>query len=222
MNLNEFTINKSQCELYKIRHQSGMYWADITLDYKDKTGRIQIASDYGSWQNYWGACGCSFKEFLTKIDMWYFAGKVGESDWFDSDATHKRIKKDIIESRRGNDISEDEARDLWDVVNDMFIDICGKESYWHHAYDNDKLWRFYREPYAYPCITDISPQFKRFWNEAWVVFINQIKEEITDLQLDLDNEAEYTVGNRRMYKKEIKGKKERIKELGFNYDDLIY
>lgn len=52
--------------------------------------------------------------------------------------------------------------------------------------------------------------------------VHQLKEEITDLQLDLDNEAEYTIGNRRMYKKEIKEKKERIKELGFNYDDLVY
>lgn len=52
--------------------------------------------------------------------------------------------------------------------------------------------------------------------------VHQLKEEITDLHLDLDNEAEYTVGNRRMYKKEIKEKKERIKELGFSYDDLVY
>ena len=73
----KYSINKTQCEVYKLRHECGMYWADITVDSGEKSGRIQIASDYGSWQNYWSCCGCSFKEFLTKLDMQYTAGKFG-------------------------------------------------------------------------------------------------------------------------------------------------
>ena len=40
----------------------------------------------------------------------------------------------------------------------------------------------------------------------------ELENQIEDLQLDLDNEAEYTVGNRRMYKKELKELKEKLKE----------
>lgn len=92
----KFSINKNTVEQYKIRHSSGSCWADIVLDSGDGCGRIQIASDFGDWQYYWGSCGCSFKKFLTEIDMGYFAGKVGESDWFDIDATGAvRINSDI-------------------------------------------------------------------------------------------------------------------------------
>ncbi len=105
----KYKITKSTCEVYKLRHECGMYWADITLDCGEKSGRIQIASDYGTWQNYWGCCGCSFKEFLTRLDVEYTAGKF-------------------------------RARNAED--------------------------------------REITPQFKRFWNEAWAVFIEQIKSEI--------------------------------------------
>lgn len=52
--------------------------------------------------------------------------------------------------------------------------------------------------------------------------VYELKEEIVDLQLDLDNEAEYMKGQRREYKKEIKEKKARILELGYSYEDLTY
>lgn len=180
MEKKEFKITKSTTELYKIRHESGMYWADIIVDDQDKRGRIQIASDYGSWQNYWGDCGCSFKEFLTKIDIGYFAGKVGEQDWFDQEATHSKIKQDIIESRKDDNISAVDARELWDSVNDMFLDVANKEGYCHYAYDNNLLWKFYQEPCAFPCITGSSPQFRQFWKEPWQAFIKRLKEELTD------------------------------------------
>ena len=52
----ELTVTKSTVEVYKIRSNE-FAWADITIDASGNKGRISIASDYGSWQNYWGACG---------------------------------------------------------------------------------------------------------------------------------------------------------------------
>lgn len=44
MEKTEFTIEKSKVECYKIRHpESGMYWADITLDVMGTKGRISIS-----------------------------------------------------------------------------------------------------------------------------------------------------------------------------------
>ena len=40
----------------------------------------------------------------------------------------------------------------------------------------------------------------------------ELENQIEELQLDLDNEAEYTVGNRREYKKELKELKQKLKE----------
>ena len=78
----KFTTTRSTVECYKIRSDRGL-WADITIDANGKAGRVQIASDYGSWENYWGACGSEFKEFLCGLDIDYAAGKFGESKWFD-------------------------------------------------------------------------------------------------------------------------------------------
>lgn len=47
-------IEKTQIELYKVRLDGGQGWADISIDAKEKSGRIQIASDWGAWQYYWG------------------------------------------------------------------------------------------------------------------------------------------------------------------------
>lgn len=41
----------------------------------------------------------------------------------------------------------------------------------------------------------------------------ELENQIEELQLDLDNEAEYTVGNRRMYKKELKELESKLEKL---------
>ncbi|QIK61261.1 hypothetical protein G7050_16020 [Dysgonomonas sp. HDW5A] len=154
-----------------------MYWADITLDYSDKAGRIQIASDYGNWQNYWGACGSSFKEFLTKLDIYYAAGKFGADGWFDLDATLSSMRNDIKEAVKNKELSKAESKELLEEVESL--EQCSSvHEYYDMVYrDSDKLTTFF-DAADFPCKKDVTPQFKRFWNEAWTVFINQIKEEL--------------------------------------------
>lgn len=85
-----YAVTKTHVECYKLRRPgTGDGWADITLDVNGNAGRIQIASDYGSWEHYWGSCGCPFKEFLINLskDIHYAAGKFGEGKWFDQEAT---------------------------------------------------------------------------------------------------------------------------------------
>jgi hypothetical protein len=106
----KYIIEKAQCEVYMLRlRKGGGYWADITLHCHNNAGCIQIASDYGRWQYYWGACGCPFKEFLTELnDMEYVASKFGAKNMDDN----------------------------------------------------------------------TTPQFKRFWDEVWPEFINELKNEL--------------------------------------------
>lgn len=51
--------------------------------------------------------------------------------------------------------------------------------------------------------------------------VNRLKENITDIQIDLDNKAEHTIGNRRSLKNEIKEMKKQINDLGYDYDFLM-
>lgn len=174
MKLEEYTITKSTVECYKIRHPSGMYWADITLDGKDNQVRIQIASDYGDYQYYWGACGPTYKEFLQRISIDYAATKFGADQWFDHEATIRRFKLDVIDYRRREFIDAKTARKLWNEIVRM-EDHPNEQEFIHVMWEQKHLMAFYDHC---PDLTkDITPQFKKFWATVWQVFLQQLKVE---------------------------------------------
>lgn len=172
----QYTITKSHVEVYKIRTESGMYWADITIDNNGEKGRIQIASDYGDWQYYWGSCGCPFKKFLTHLDIGYTAGKFREDGWFDEEATKRSIYNDIKYRRECRDLTADQAKELIDECQEL--DFSSKESYQFSFFNSELLCKEF-DSCDIPFETNISPLFRQFWNEPWKAFIEQIKQEIT-------------------------------------------
>lgn len=179
MKKGEFTIEKSMVECYKIRHETGMYWADITIDVVgDGTkGRISISSDYGKWANYWGACGHHFKEFLTDLNVEYAADKFDADRWFDHEGTINGYKWMVIESRRDESINAEEAREIWSEINSL--DDCTDENVFiSEMWNNRKLMRFFD---GCPDISrSITPQFRNFWKNVWPVFIEKLNEEIKE------------------------------------------
>jgi hypothetical protein len=171
--IEEFEITKTTVECYKVRHPTGMYWADITIDSGERSGRIQIASDYGSFQHYWGACGESFKKFLLSIDKYYAAGKFGQDRWFDVDKTISSMRTHIEEcctDMDENEVLYSELKKLeeqqWDNENDFLNDFFSKK---HLSSFYDGL------P---DTVRDLTPQFEKFWNSCWQVFLNQIRYEL--------------------------------------------
>jgi hypothetical protein len=70
-------VSKSQVDAYNLQLPHG-YQCQILIEEGDKSGRITIVSEFGTWSMYWGSCGGSFLTFLAGLDMEYFATKVGE------------------------------------------------------------------------------------------------------------------------------------------------
>lgn len=170
-----YSITKSSVEVYKIRHPKYFYWADIFIDDSGTKGRISIASDFGAYQNYWGACGCSFKEFLCKIGMHYAADKFRADQWFDLDSTIKHYKSIIIEYRRSGSIEASYARKLFDQVK-VLIDASGEPEFCVLIQEQPELMKFWDWcPYLSRTVT---PQFKNFWEEIWPVFVRELKKEM--------------------------------------------
>ena len=171
-----FTVAKSTVELYKIRHTSGCYWADITIDANGRTGRISIASDYGSWSNYWGACGKGFKSFLASINEGYVAEKFGAEPRIDVEASAKSWRNRILESRREEHITDEEARDAWDEIEGLAM--YGHSQVEAELLQSNHLIEFLREWADYdwfeyePC-----PRFARFWKEIWPVLLAEFARE---------------------------------------------
>ncbi|HUI31998.1 MAG TPA: hypothetical protein VLY84_00145 [Dysgonamonadaceae bacterium] len=51
--------------------------------------------------------------------------------------------------------------------------------------------------------------------------VNDLFEEAKDIQYDLENHAEHMKGDRRGWKKNLKELKNKIKKLGFDFDELF-
>lgn len=173
----KFTIKKETVECYKIRGVGNTFdWADITIDARQNTGRIQIASDNGSFQYYWGACGEPFKEFLIGLGKDYAAGKFGESKWFDHDGTIELIKQNIA-TRAKNEEHKD-------VLLEELKELEGcdsRESFCFLMHNSTELMKMYDD---FPDILEkISPGFEYFWNNIWPVFIEELKKELAVVNL---------------------------------------
>jgi hypothetical protein len=171
--MENFTIKKTTVECYKIRHPKKDYWADITIDTDGgKQGRVQIASDFGAWQYFWGAAGPSFKQFLISLNIDYVASKFGADGWFDLDKTVAGFKEVINECGFSDD---DRAKALEEVKMLYDNSSCKEECVQLLVNDCPKIMEVYD---GMPDIaTNINPSFRRFWNELWPVFVNELKNE---------------------------------------------
>lgn len=165
----EYTVTKTTVELYRFRHPSGMYWADITIDSGEKSGRISIASDFGTYSNYWSHAGQAFKEFLGEIAIDYAADKFGADRWFDHAETLLRF------SEYANESSKEDLRDLIMEEIRNLQEHTQKESFIVELMHSPGLMRLFD---GCPELEySITPQFKRLWKEVWPELIKAFKAE---------------------------------------------
>lgn len=165
----QYTVSKSSVELYRFRHPSGMFWADITIDANKNGGRISIASDFGNYSNYWGAAGCDFKQFLGEISIDYAADKFDADRWFDHQATLELYR---IYAR---EVEDKDLRNLIYREIKSLDDYNQKEPFLHELMNSRNLVRLFD---GCPEIEyTIKPQFKRLWNEVWPEMIKAFNAE---------------------------------------------
>jgi hypothetical protein len=186
--MTEASVTKSLMETYTIRNR-GEY-ATIALRCSESkgedryfTGEILINSSFGSWANYWGACGCPFKEFLQKISFDYAFTKFMGNDLevFDEDRTIEEIKRKLIEVRREKRVGKEEVRDLWEEIES--IDTYSEEAFGNSCRDiasnfgpRHPLRDYFNEPWDLKR-TKPDVQATGFWRDIWPHFIAELKKE---------------------------------------------
>lgn len=175
MESQNFSASKTTVECYKIRHKSGMYWADITIDAGEKGGRIMIASDFGTWQNYWSSPGDSFKQFLMSLNMEYVADKFGADRHFDQAATLCGYRARILEIRKQEGLTAEHARKLFDQCKGL-EDYTHENEFCMELRGSHELMRFF--DHCPDLSRDTTPGFKRFWKSVWPAFLDMLKEEL--------------------------------------------
>jgi hypothetical protein len=167
-------IEKNTIELYRIRlEKSG--WADISIDDNDKAGRISIASDWGSWEYYWGSCGSSFKEFISSLNIHYVACKFGEDKYINVEKSVFGWKKSVIEQRRDEEITSDFARLVYEEIKEL-EENCAPMDLVEACRSQTNLLEF--SGYSPDFVKEVSPRFKRFWEKVFMHFQQHLKDEI--------------------------------------------
>ena len=100
----------------------------------DSRGYFSVISDYGNYSHLWSSFGDDFPRFLVGVSAGHvlckFARPVMERG-VDVDKTAKGIKKHILQERRLGNLSREEARNEWNLVDDHLLDEgCGDCGFW--------------------------------------------------------------------------------------------
>lgn len=121
-------------------------WACCTVN--DVSGELTITSDWGNWAFRWGTWHLgvpTLTEFLADRDSYdYIACKLIDSDRlrvFDVDKSIRELKIQLLTVRRGEEISKESARAIWEWLDDLkdldderaFLDELGRKE----RLDND-------------------------------------------------------------------------------------
>lgn len=147
-------------------------------------GEILIHSSFGSWAHSWGHLGIAFDKWLQEAERDYCAVKfMGAKAYkFDGEKTVRELRRRLIDARRHDGLSREEARGIWDYVEDRQSELEASE----HDFVNvmtqaetelvatKRVQQFISEPWEFTC-TSLDNQFAGFWRDLWPVFVEHLK-----------------------------------------------
>lgn len=147
-------------------------WARIWVT---SDGMISICSDYGNYGYWFGAPGCEIRKFLTGCDpgpSGYIAIKLAEGRRvYDGDGTLKSLKEHILSSRRGGDLTREEARDEWQLLeHHNRLEHTEDFATWYQETKIDCAYEFRCEK--------IAGQLQGFMEHCWPVLVKAMKKEL--------------------------------------------
>ncbi|MEB5557091.1 hypothetical protein GOP97_15090 [Vibrio cholerae] len=172
-------VIKTQAELYQVRHKTFGGWGDIFLICGQESVRVAINSDYGTFAHNWTHCGGDPKEFLTDIDFDYCMKKLTNYKHYvpAPEQYPIEVKQSIIESRREENLTKEEAREAWeDMLN---TEHSEGDLYFKELIDHPLFEKVFGATEYLPSAQKVDPCCQDFWDKVWFPFIGQLKEELT-------------------------------------------
>tara|TARA_R110000850_G_scaffold58147_1_gene135457 strand:+ start:30 stop:587 length:558 start_codon:yes stop_codon:yes gene_type:complete len=177
----KMTVTKTVAELYQVRSDTGsLAWGDITLKCGSSSVSVTATSDYGTFDHYWSHCGGEPKAFLTSLDFDYTMKKLsGGKLWVaDVDAYENEIKTRIIEYRKDDCISKEEARTAWGEMLAINEEFDGGDMFFNALYEHDLFCSIFGDCESMPSATKYSGRCVDFYNDIWTPFIETLKVEL--------------------------------------------
>jgi hypothetical protein len=120
-----------------------------------------------------------FKAFLLDVEFESFMTKcLGNDFWqFDGHASVEMVKKTILQSRREEGLSAEDARQLWDDVSFASDTAEGSEPAFYVALD-DVCTEESIGPASEFVVHKPNTQAQSFWNELWPHFVAMLGAEL--------------------------------------------
>ncbi|WP_114729495.1 hypothetical protein [Vibrio cholerae] len=171
-------VIKTQAELYQVRHKTFGGWGDIFLICGQESVRVAINSDYGTFAHNWTHCGGDPKEFLTDIDFDYCMKKLTNYKHYvpAPEQYPIEVKQSIIESRREENLTKEEAREAWgDMLN---TEHSEGDLYFQELIDHPLFEKVFGATEYLPSAQKVDPCCQDFWDKVWIPFVGQLKEEL--------------------------------------------
>ena len=142
---------------------AGEGWAVCFLD---SIGCFSCLSDYGDygyrWPDEWSGGRGDFRRFLVGCNGDYVIRKIASKDTYNGEKTYERVKRAILEARRGRSWSKDRARFEWNLLGDY--DLLYRREDFARWYDRTRLDEAYEfavyEP-SQQAVAFIEKVFKR-------------------------------------------------------------
>lgn len=122
---------------YSFPNVNGMGWAIFFID---DAGCFAALSDYGDWSYRWNMRGMpegkGVREFLLTCDDDYILRKIAPKREYDSEGTVKAVKEFILGMRREQQLTAEEAREEWDLI-DFHEGLDNEYNFWGWNQDSN-------------------------------------------------------------------------------------
>lgn len=184
--MESYKFEKKTTERYDIRVD--YEWAIIMIS--EDGGVFSAHSSYGDYTYAWPHHGReSFKHFIMNEltrDTSYFLGKVSSETEFDEETSLKEWKETIIRDRRNQEISEEEARSVWDALIEITEECSSIDSVYNALYSNSDISEMGYASYEdFPIYTDFPAGAKIFASRFMPILGDILKKEIEEKEKTL-------------------------------------
>ena len=182
-------IARSQVSRLTIRELKGLDPIHVFVEnIKSGAGRMTIICSGDAWSYGWQAMGEKtylVEMFVQKCDVYYLAKKLAPNTSqteTDESKLEKDAKKTIIERRREDSMTKEQARDLYDIA-DRFNDGV--------AANHDLLFDVYGDEWWYCLPTSPNPQY-----EYVCKVIQAVKDAFAMEDRELEKQMEEETGKK--------------------------
>lgn len=135
-------------------------------------GSLSITGDFGPWEHTWSSIGAeTFGQFLSTLDKQYAMQKLAGPNCyrFDSEATEREVKRNILELRRDGSLNHEDARVYYDQADGIGAEHDATVAYTDRQ---EILYGLYEcDPIVCKAYTGTV---NTFWDEIWPLVVQEI------------------------------------------------